>query len=167
MTHVVLGIDPGVTGAVSVVAIGGGRLRLVAVIDIPILGEDNEREVHPSLLTFIQDSQAKAAYIERARWLPGQGAAMGLLYGTINGALRMAVRGCLIPLTRIEPTAWKRAHEIPPQGDMTSAQVKALSIARAIHLFPDHAESFSRSSDHNRAESALIGAYGAKLLSGG
>jgi hypothetical protein len=111
-------------------------------------------------LTYIQDSGAKAAYIERARWLPGQGASQGLLYGMIHGGLRMAIRGCLIPITRIEPRAWKRAHELPVGAD------KAASIARAIRLFPDHAESFSRALDHNRAEAVLIAAYGAKLSGG-
>jgi crossover junction endodeoxyribonuclease RuvC len=164
---IVLGIDPGLTGALAVVSREGsdGRVRLVSVIDVPIIGEDAKREVSPTVLTFIQNNAPNAAYIERANWRPGQQAMAGFLYGGIYLSLRLAVRGCLVPLTSIESRAWKRAHDMPSRTEDEQRQAKEDSRQRALHLFPEASESFGRVMDHNRAEASLIAYYG-MMLSG-
>lgn len=153
----ILGVDPGLTGALAVVDLDGIRPRLVEVIDVPTIGEDHQREVCPSVLTFIQRVRPSAAYMERSQAMPDQGASSGFIYGAAYGALRMAVRGCLIPLIRVESRAWKRAHQLPVGA------TKEDSRQRALHLFPEGATAFQRVMDHNRAEAALIAWYGATL----
>ncbi len=156
----ILGVDPGLRGALAVVTPSDGRIALAAVIDVPVIGDGAGREVCPSVLTFIQVHAPKAAYIERAQAMPDQGASSGFLYGSVSGALKMAIRGCLVPLTRVEPTAWKRALQLPPGSSKEDSRQKA------IQLFPEGATTFARVMDHNRAEAALIAWYGAKLLTG-
>lgn len=154
---IVLGIDPGLTGGLAVVDAGNGQIRVLEAIDVPTEGEDAKREVSPSVLTFIQKHRPGIAYIERAQAMPDQGASSGFNYGKGYGALRMAVRGCLVPLTTIEATAWKRAHGLPAGSD------KEHSRQLALHLFPEAIGYFERVKDHGRAEAALIAWYGATL----
>lgn len=155
----ILGIDPGLQGGLAVVTRDGddGRIRLVEAIDVPTEGTDAAREVSPSVLTFIQKHRPAAAYMERAQAMPDQGASSGFIYGAAYGALRLAVRGCLVPLTRIESRAWKRAHGLPTGSE------KEHSRQIAIHLFPEGWGYFERVRDHNRAEAALIAYYGVML----
>lgn len=164
----ILGIDPGLSGALAVVSptTDGRQIRLIEVIDVPITGEDAQREVDASVLTFVQKHRLKAAYIERAQAMPDQGASSGFIYGKVCGALSLAVRGCLVPLVRVESQHWKRANGLPPSGGDAVNVVKERSRQRALQIFPEGASAFARSMDHNRAEAALIAWYGARLILG-
>lgn len=160
----ILGIDPGLSsGALAVVSRddASAPIRFVEVIDVP-LGEsdDGTREVRASVLTFIQNHGPDAAYIERAQAMPAQGSSSGFNYGTAYGALRMAVRGCMVPLTRVESRAWKRAHGFETGAD------KEASRQRALALFPEAAAVLQRVGDHDRAEALLIAWYGMSLACG-
>jgi crossover junction endodeoxyribonuclease RuvC len=85
--------------------------------------------------------------IERAQAMPKQGASSGFKYGRATGALVLAC--CKIPMTIIEPTAWKKFHQLRGSDKEASRQ-------RALMLFPAAQALFARRKDHGRAEAALI-----------
>jgi crossover junction endodeoxyribonuclease RuvC len=81
--------------------------------------------------------------------MPKQGASSGFKYGRAVGAIEAAITCCGIPLTIIEPTAWKKFHALRG-GD------KEASRQRALQLFPAAHALLARRKDHGRAEAALI-----------
>jgi hypothetical protein len=159
----VLGCDPGLNGGLAVVARDGGSspIRLLEAIDVPTEGEGEE--VSPEVLNFIAKWRPDAAYIERAQAFPGQGISSAFVYGGAYFALRLAIRGCLVPLTRIESRAWKAALEMPARSREERPQAKEDSRQKALQLFPDMPGYFDRRMDHNRAEASLIAYYGMML----
>lgn len=164
---IVLGIDPGLSGGLAIVAGAPGRLRLIEVIDIPTHGEGAKRRVHvAAALDFIQRHNPDRAFIERAQAMPDQGSSSGFIYGRAVGALEACAEGLGIRLDVIESSAWKKAHGLfgrDAHGEkLTTTQVKENSRQRAIQIFPS-ARGLDRKKDHNRGEAALIAAYGAGL----
>jgi len=88
--------------------------------------------------------------------MPKQGASSGFKFGRATGALEGVLACCEIPLTVIEPTAWKKFHQLRG-GDKESSR------QRALQLFPSAHALLARKKDHGRAEAPLIALYGAKL----
>jgi hypothetical protein len=86
----------------------------------------------------------------------GQGSSSGFKYGRAVGAIEAAIALCGVPLTIVEPTAWKKFHHLHGKD-------KELSRQRALMLFPSAHALLARKADHGRAEAALIGLYGAQL----
>jgi hypothetical protein len=174
----VLGVDPGLNGGLAVVARDGDSapIRLLEVIDTPTEGEGPSREVSPLVLTFIQKWRPDCAYIERAQAMPSTrsdgtfrhqgGSTSAFVYGGAYFAVRLAIRGCLVPLSRIESRAWKTALELPPRTADEYRQAKEDARQKALQLFPDTPGYFDRVMDHNRAEAALIACYGMMLAGG-
>lgn len=159
---VCLGVDPGLNGGLAKVAVGMTttatfvRPTCLGVADIPTTGDKAKRRVNvAALLAWIRLNPPDHAYIERAQSMPDQGSSSGFIYGRAVGALEACIQGLLIPLTIIEPTAWKKAHSLVGRDKEDSRQ-------RAIMLFPN-AAGFERKMDHGRAEAALIAWYGCML----
>jgi crossover junction endodeoxyribonuclease RuvC len=81
--------------------------------------------------------------------MPKQGASSGFKYGRAVGALEAVITCCAVPLLIIEPTAWKKFHEL-------HGGEKEMSRQRALQLFPSAHALLARKKDHGRAEAALI-----------
>lgn len=152
----ILGIDPGLSGALAY--IDGGSVR---VYDMPTLtlsrGGKTKREPDlAELARIICDIEKKpaVAYVEQVASMPGQGVssvfAFGKTYGGILGVLACAgIRTELVP-----PATWKRWHKI------AAGSGKDASRAKAKNLYPQHAGLFARAKDDGRADATLIAAYG-------
>ncbi len=149
----VLGVDPGVYGGMAIVDIdqfGTGGAKLIEAIDIPIHGvAAKERVDVAAILAFIVRHQPSHAYIERAQAMPKQGASSGFKYGRAVGAIEAAITCSDVPLTIIEPTTWKKFHQLRG-GDKESGRQRALQLFPAAHAM------LARKKDHGRAEAALI-----------
>jgi hypothetical protein len=65
------------------------------------------------------------------------------------GAIEAAIELSEIPLTIIEPTAWKKFHQLRG-GDKEAGRQRALQLFPAAHAL------LARKKDHGRAEAALI-----------
>jgi len=89
--------------------------------------------------------------------MPKQGASSGFKYGRAVGAIEAVVAGCEIPLSIVEPSAWKKFHALRGGDKETSRQ-------RALQLFPAAHALLARKMDHGRVESALMAVYGARIL---
>jgi crossover junction endodeoxyribonuclease RuvC len=151
-----LGCDPGIHGGLAIIEIADGAApTLVDAIDIPVAGVGAKERVDPiAIRTWIEIHQPQHALLERAQAMPKQGASSGFKYGRAVGAIEAVIACCGIPMTIIEPTAWKKFHQLRG-GD------KEASRQRALMLFPSAHALFARRKDHGRGEAALIALAGA------
>src|SRR5215471_19990044 len=110
----VLGIDPGVHGGLAIVEINDGAVApLIDAIDVPVTGSGAKERVDVlATRAWIANHHPDQAIIERAQAMPKQGASSGFKYGRATGALEAVIACCEIPVTIIEPTAWKKAHHL-------------------------------------------------------
>jgi crossover junction endodeoxyribonuclease RuvC len=148
----ILGIDPGIRGGLAIVFVGanGAAPQLVDAIDIPVAGVGAKERVDVlAIRDWIVRHAPQHALIERAQAMPKQGASSGFKYGRAVGAIEAVIAGCAVPLTIIEPTAWKKFHGLRGGDKETSRQ-------RALQLFPAAHTLLARKMDHGRAEAALI-----------
>ncbi len=153
----ILGIDPGLSGALAVIDIG--PVSNCVVFDMPTLalsrGGKAKREINVHrLVGMIETAQPAHAYIEQIGAMPGQGVssmfAMGKGYGIILGAL--AALG--VPYTLVPPRLWKTSLRLSKDKDF--------SRSRASELLPAAAHQWSLKRHHGRAEAALIALWGAR-----
>ena len=151
----IIGVDPGATGAVAWLTDHG---HLIEARDLPLvkgeglmpsvfadwLREDGRRPLH--------------AFVERVASRPGAGVAGMFNFGRDYGQLLGVLAALGVPVTLVTPTKWKGTLRIP--ADKSAARF------RAAQLWPGLAGTFSRVKDDGRAEAALIGLYGAGTLHG-
>jgi len=146
-----MGIDPGIRGGLAIVDLSDGAApQLVEAIDIPVTGVGAKERVDVlAVRTWIVQHQPQHAVIERAQAMPKQGASSGFKYGRAVGALEAVLACCEIPMTIVEPSAWKKAHHIRG-GDKEGGR------QRALQLFPAAHSMLASKKDHGRGEAALI-----------
>ena len=153
----IIGIDPGLTGAVAVlpegrfydtpvasVKKGGKKVYLVA-------------EMVAALESFGYDAAGLPrghAYIEDVHSMPGQGVSSSFSFGRGFGLWEGIVAALGIPYTLVSPVRWKRAM-MDGMG-----KEKGASRVRAGQLFPQLADQLNRVKDHGRADALLIAEYG-------
>jgi len=147
----VLGIDPGIHGALALVEIVDGMApQLVDVLDVPVIGSAARERVNTMLVRdWLAQHHPDHALIERAGSMPKQGVASTFKYARAVGSLETVVACSDIPYSIIEPSVWKKFHRLPGKDKEAARQ-------RALQLFPDAHALFARKMDHQRAEAALI-----------
>lgn len=149
VSDLVLGVDPGKTGALAVLAPDGW---LVDVIDMPPVNGAALGATVADLLGDFAPDTIRTAYVERVHSMPKQGVATTWTFAEGYGALLGALGALRIPVVHVAPQVWKKE-----QG-VTSA--KATSRQRACEVWPTESKRFARVKDDGRAEAALIAHYG-------
>jgi crossover junction endodeoxyribonuclease RuvC len=154
----ILGVDPGIHGGLAIVDTCDGSdaaaPRLVDAIDIPTVGIGAKEPVDVlALRTWILAHTPQHAVIERAQAMPKQGSSSGYKYGRSTGAIESVIACCGIPLTIIDPSAWKKFHQL-------RGGEKEASRQRAMMLFPSAHALLARRKDHGRVEAALFAPAG-------
>jgi crossover junction endodeoxyribonuclease RuvC len=147
----ILGIDPGIHGALALVEIiDGATPQLVDVLDVPVIGTGAKERVNTMLVRdWLAQHQPDHALIERAGSMPKQGVASTFKYARAVGSLETVVACNDIPYSIIEPAVWKKFHRLPGKDKEAARQ-------RALQLFPAAHALFARKKDHQRAEAVLI-----------
>lgn len=159
-THI-LGIDPGLSGALCLYEIATKRVR---VFDMPT----SDGRVDPTKLAQIIDQcnfqagRHLVAAVELVSSMPRQAGAFnfGVSAGVVHGVL-----GALgVPFTLIQPVQWKGAMSLRRAVNETQAQNKTRARELAIKLWPEVPGEFTRKKDDGRAEAALIARYYANRM---
>ena len=153
--RVIIGIDPGMSGAIAMLAVP--EFKVIFLEDLPIVEVGGRRELElVEIRDWLEDSRPEHVFIEKAQAMPGQGITSTGRYMKSFGELIGLCVGLHIPYTLIHPTSWKRAllKDMPKD--------KGASIHRVLQLFPSL--SLPRKKDHGKAEALLIAYYGAKSL---
>lgn len=177
---IVIGIDPGVTGALALLTPQGVQ----TIADLPVMvrvqtrvkGKNGQmrdkitNQVNAAALSELlrewtagADRNEIHVFIEKCQAMPGklkgsdkaQSSAgtfsLGLSAGIVEGVV--AARG--LPHTLVHPATWKAVLKL---NGKKKEEVRAL----AIRLFPS--ADLHRVKDHNRAEALLIAKYGLEQL---
>jgi crossover junction endodeoxyribonuclease RuvC len=153
---VILGIDPGLSGAIAVLDLSN---KLLAVHDMPTTtirsGKSDKRQLSEAMLSsLVKQTNAQHSYLEFVSARPGQGVASMFNFGVGYGAIRGVLAGLGVPMSTVTPAKWQR--------DLNLAKGKDANRARAAQLFPEFAYLFSRVKDDGRADAALIAWWGAR-----
>ncbi len=147
----ILGIDPGISGAIAFFYTEAPTR--VIVEDVPVVaGEISGRLLAERIKTLKPD----IAMIERVGAMPKQGVSSTFNFGVSFGQVRGVVSAFDIQIHLVAPAKWKRHFNL--SSDKEEARSKAISI------FPPCAASFARKKDHGRAEAALLARYGFEIL---
>ena len=144
---VVLGIDPGKTGALAFLDADGD---LLAVHDMP---DATCSALGAHVRDLLVEYRPTQAFVERTQAFPGQGRTSAHDYGRDAGAVLGALGAWDIPTTLLAPSKWKVAVGLRGKDKTASRQL-------AVELWPAWSASFARVKDHGRAEGALIARYG-------
>lgn len=157
----ILGIDPGVSGALALLTDGGNQV--VWVQDMPVRDAGKKaRKAHEidgaALAHLLRPCLADItmACIEEVHAMPGQGVSSMMSLGDSRGCIRGVLEALGISVERVEPATWKRA-----MGLIGSD--KDASRAAAIRIYPTCTD-LARKKDHGRAEAILIARYGAQRM---
>lgn len=150
----VVGIDPGITGAVAFLDNG----LCTHVQDIPtLLSEVDGMALWAGLRLAHEMDPIDMVFLEETHAMPKTGSVANYSQGFSKGAIITALRCASIPFTRVQPSAWKT--KLGLRGKDKDAGRRL-----ALELWPGQADRLNRVKDHNRAEAMLIAYYGAKNL---
>ena len=152
---IVIGIDPGASGAIAAVTDTG---RLLAAEDMPVV----DKQVSAPLLRDVLRSMGIAdgydirlVVIERVHSMPKQGVASSFKFGHAYGVALGVVGGLGYRSMLVTPQAWKKAMGATADKDRT----RRLAIER----WPEQADLFKLKKHDGRAEAALMAAHGINL----
>ena len=155
---IVLGIDPGLSGAL---ALYDPHLDELAVHDVPVheltRNGKNKREVDVQSLVDLVTDLAKDrpdVFLENSTPMPGQGAASTFAFGKTFGIIYGVCAAHKLVIHRVAPAKWKRDLAVPKDKDGARA--------RASQLLPSHSRWWPLKKHDGRAEAALLALWGAR-----
>jgi crossover junction endodeoxyribonuclease RuvC len=144
----ILGIDPGLTGALVIL----DNKNPIEWMRMPVymVGKSN-RVNAAALAAFINDAGVDSAVIEQVGAMPGQGVTSMFTFGHACGTI-MGVLGAIgIPHSLVTPQAWKKQAGIIGKD-------KDASRSRALQLWP-HWRSLDKKGEGQAMADAALMAY--------
>lgn len=155
--NLILGIDPGLTGAFALYDPEKGEP--VEIHDMPLMKfnvGDKKKVLDLPALSFTIDALAPRillAMIEEVHAMPNQGVVSMFRFGMVTGQVHGILSANYIPIFFTKPAVWKGAMNLgrDKEGSMRMAKLK----------YPGHTHLFL---NHGRAEALLIAEFGARFL---
>lgn len=155
----ILGIDPGLSGALAFLDGANLIVHDMPTFELPVYGGKVKkvRRVldEARLAGLLMLNPPDMAIVENVHSMPEQGVASSFKFGMVFGAIRGELAALGIPVKYVEPAVWKRYFKL------TSDKDKSRQIAS--QLMPAHAHHWPLKKHDGRAEAALLALYGAKL----
>lgn len=149
MAGVIIGIDPGATGAFALLG-DDGELKFVR--DMPVVEINGRKRVSAAAVAdLIFEWKPRLAIIERVGAMPKQGVSGMFAFGYSAGVLEGVCAAAAVSVMFAHPATWKKAMGVTSDKD-TSRQA-------AMRMWPSKHQLFIRKKDDGRAEAALLGAY--------
>ncbi|MDF2970296.1 MAG: hypothetical protein K0R61_746 [Microvirga sp.] len=145
----VLGIDPGLSGALAIV--DGSTGHLVDVLDMPHTRFGKAAIIDGfALLDWIGDRRIDQIVIEAPSSRPGQGIASSFQFGRAVGGVEAVMTTLGVPIRHIHPAVWKK------KLGLTANKADSLSLARIRFGIRDE---FRLKKHEGRAEAALLALF--------
>lgn len=153
----VVGIDPGLTGAVAFY--DTEKKELQSVHDMPTTPVELAKLVTVQLLLYgiryaVVEEVSAMSYTDKEGKKRGQGAVASFTFGEGFGVIQGVLGALDIPIVFTRPSVWKTLLSL--DSDKNKSRVLA------IQKFRSHAELFKRKKDDGRAEAALLALFGAE-----
>lgn len=162
---IIIGIDPGIGGAVAAV---DERGNLLWVEDMPIrdAGKQSRKanEIDGTALARLlrlHVPDIRCAVVEEVHATPKNGALSSFSLGDSRGVIRGVLETLGVPVERVAPVTWKSRYGLKFTREDSDSAKKEASRACAIRLYPACAD-LARKKDHGRAESILLARYGSQ-----
>lgn len=158
MTHrLVLGVDPGQTGAIAILADG----RLFGFVDMPTMPRKaGGNEVDAATLArklrgavSVHPGAYVVAVLEAVSAMPKQGVSSVFRFGEGFGVVKGVLGAMQVPMVLVPAATWKRRLGL-------WGVEKDIARTLAIQRFPAAAEDLQRKKDVGRADALLIAHWG-------
>jgi len=150
----IIGIDPGFTGAIAFLTD-----EYLRVFDLPVKYIMKRKQIDENALSLIIETNALNpcfCAIEKVHAMPNDGKAGAFTFGYNAGILIGVLAPFKINILRIPPAVWK--------SGLGLGRNKSESIKLARKLFPAYKDYFKSVRDHDgRAEAVLIAHYANQL----
>jgi crossover junction endodeoxyribonuclease RuvC len=154
---IIIGIDPGITGAISVLE----NKKVIEVYDTPTMidGKKNKRQVNGAQVTnIIKESLNKdkdkevVVVVEHVNAMPGQGVTSMFNFGQSFGVIKGICSALSLPIYFVRPAKWKKHFNLIKTN-------KDASRTKVIQIYPEISSKLSRKKDSNKADAILIARY--------
>lgn len=154
----VIGIDPGVHGAVAVLRASFDQpLAIITAFDLPLAKAGAKQVlVLPEIVRRLRPFAGVPCFIEAVHAAPGQGVSSMFRFGHAAGALEGIATALACQVTPLTPQAWQKIVRVAADPDA--------GRHRASQLFPAEAYRFFKKKDHNVADAVLIALAGVRLV---
>ena len=152
---IIIGIDPGVSGAICI--LNNGKITEVYEMPTMIDGKKNKKQVNGAEITnifqkeLISNTNAKVV-IEHVSAMPGQGVTSMFNFGQSFGVLKGICAALKLPVYFVRPVKWKRYFNLIKTN-------KDASRTKVIEIFPYISSKIPKKKDANKADAILIAAY--------
>jgi crossover junction endodeoxyribonuclease RuvC len=153
----IIGIDPGISGAICFFEDG----QVKEIIDMPVMadGKKNKRQVNgPQTYNEISKRINKfpkkdiTVVIEQVSAMPGQGVTSMFNFGQSFGVLKGICSAMQLSMFFIRPAKWKKYFGLIKTE-------KDASRTKVIEIFPYISSELSRKKDSNKADAVLIASF--------
>ena len=158
---IIIGIDPGVSGAISILK----NKKVIEIYDMPTMidGKKNKKQVNGSALTNIivntidsRNTEFKkdevVVAVEHVNAMPGQGVTSMFNFGQSFGVIKGICAALKLPIYFVRPTKWKKHFNLIKTN-------KDASRTKVIEDYPNISSKLSRKKDSNKADAILIARY--------
>lgn len=140
---IVLGIDPGISGAIA--ALNADTGAIVWVEDMPAI----DKHVNAAALADLLEGESiRIAAVEAVHAMPKQGVTSSFNFGRSYGVVLGVLAAKDAPVLHLRPAQWKKAAGLSAD--------KGASRRLATDTWPAEAALFKRVKDDGRAEAALM-----------
>ena len=151
----VIGIDPGLSGAIAILE----DKKVLNILDMPVMaeGKKNKRQINSAqLVNIIKKNIFKtneiSVVVEQVNAMPGQGVTSMFNFGQTFGAIKGVCAALELPIFFIRPSKWKKYFELINSS-------KDASRTKAIEMYPSLSDQLSKKKDVNKSDAILIARY--------
>ena len=152
---IIFGIDPGVSGAISVLE----NKKVLEVFEMPTMidGKKNKKQVNGSQVTNIFKERLSSekdviVVVEHVNAMPGQGVTSMFNFGQSFGVIKGICSALNLPIYFVRPAKWKKYFNLIKTN-------KDASRTKVIQVYPEISSKLSRKKDSNKADAILIARY--------
>ena len=152
---IIIGIDPGINGAISVIE----NKKILEVYDTPTMidGKKNKRQIKSAQVTNIikdrlNNNKEVVVVVEHVNAMPGQGVTSMFNFGQSFGVIKGICAALSLPIYFVRPSKWKKHFNLIKTN-------KDASRTKVIEVYPEISSKLHRKKDSNRADAILIALY--------
>jgi crossover junction endodeoxyribonuclease RuvC len=152
---IIIGIDPGVSGAICILTDG----KITEIYEMPTMidGKKNKKQVNGAEITNIINKELVNekdinVVIEHVSAMPGQGVTSMFNFGQSFGVLKGICAALKLPVHFIRPVKWKK------HFNLINTE-KDASRTKVIEVFPYISSKISKKKDANKADAIIIARF--------
>lgn len=152
MSHLIIGIDPGKTGAIAVLG-PDGQLR--GLLDMPIINGEVDATGLAGVLVHLE--APCVTFVEKVHSMPKQGVKSTFSFGQNYGTILGVIGTLQLPLVKVRPQDWKPTFRLTGKDKDASRQL-------ALEMWPEARDELRLKKHGGRADAALIAEHGRRSL---